>query len=237
MSLHDRIKEARLNAGLTQAAIAEKLGVPASTYGGWEKTRQPTAAQLGMIAEATGATASFLLQDEMKEAVRPPVSPREMQMVKRYRGLDDYGKEAVDDLIDTEYRRCQEAARKAKLFEFDVQELGSAAGSGVPLEDCDTYTVLLRERPPRGTFGVWVNGHSMEPTFSDGDLVVVRHATDVPVGKIGIFTVDGITYIKRRGRDRLISDNDDYDDVYPGEEGAIVQGLVIGRVDPELIVE
>ena len=31
----------------------------------------------------------------------------EKETIKKYRTLDEYGKKAVDDLLDTEYERCQ----------------------------------------------------------------------------------------------------------------------------------
>ena len=238
MSLHERIREARKRAGMTQAALAKAVKVAPSTLAGWEKNMEPSAAQIGLVALATGVSVNFLFQDEMQEPVDPIVSQKEMKMVRQYRDLDDYGRDAVDGVLSVEFRRCQETRRKTPLYDFGIYDLPSAAGSGIPVEDAELYTVLLKEPPPRGSFGVKVNGQSMEPTYMDGDIVFVRHATDVPLGKVGIFTVNGITYIKRAGKNRLISDNDDYDDIYPDpEEGARIQGLVLGKVDPSIIVE
>lgn len=236
MSLHDRIREARKKANMTQAALAKAVKVAPSTIAGWEARMEPSAAQLGLVAQATGVTAGFLLQDEVKDIVQPVVSSREMQMLGQYRQLDEYGRDAVDGVLSVEFRRCQEAARKSQLYRFMVYDFPAAAGPGISIEDARMYTVLLNEPPPRGSFGVKVSGRSMEPTLMDGDLLYVRHATEVPEGQIGIFTANGETVVKRAGPDRLISDNKEFSDVYPDESGAVVHGVVIGRVPPEAII-
>ena len=48
----------------------------------------------------------------------------------------------------------------------------------------------------------------------------------------------GIGYVKKQGPDRLISVNDEFDDIYPNEyDNVICRGKVIGVLDPKWIVE
>jgi transcriptional regulator with XRE-family HTH domain len=59
---HEILKEARLNAGLTQSQLAEKIGVAKSTYCNWEQgTREPNVLKLKAIAKALGVTGDYLL--------------------------------------------------------------------------------------------------------------------------------------------------------------------------------
>lgn len=66
MSLHDRIKEARKHKGITQTELGNAIGVAKTTIAGYEKNREPTAAQLGAIADILEVDVTFLLQDEIK---------------------------------------------------------------------------------------------------------------------------------------------------------------------------
>ena len=116
MSLHSRIKEARVQKGLTQAQLGEKIGMAKTTVTGWEKDREPTAAQIGALADILEVDVNFLLQDEIKKQKELRATPHEMEhLVKKYRSLDPYGKEAVDGILDVEYRRCTESVSLSNL--------------------------------------------------------------------------------------------------------------------------
>ena len=68
----------------------------------------------------------------------------------------------------------------------------------------------------------------MKPTYYNGDLVFVKLDSDVPEGQVGLFTKAGKGYIKRAGKNRLLSDNPDYPDVYPEGEEIKCIGRIIG---------
>ena len=62
MSLGERIKEARLNAGLTQQELGELIGVRKQTITGYEKgEREPDAIKLNKIAQVLGVSGDYLL--------------------------------------------------------------------------------------------------------------------------------------------------------------------------------
>jgi transcriptional regulator with XRE-family HTH domain len=75
-ALGKRIKEARRLARLTQAALAEKVGVAGkSSVAKWEAgDREPDQVTLRRIAEVTGCSVAFLL-GESKEGPTPPSEP------------------------------------------------------------------------------------------------------------------------------------------------------------------
>ena len=108
MSLNDRIKQARLNAGLTQEQLGERIGVAKTTVAGYEKNREPDAATLGALMDALKVDANFLFQDEMRELETDDLTVPEIKHIKKYRTLDEYGKAAVDSILNIEYKRCAE---------------------------------------------------------------------------------------------------------------------------------
>lgn len=73
----------------------------------------------------------------------------------------------------------------------------------------------------------------MEPTYDNGDLVFVNAYKEVPVGKVGVFLMNGQQYIKERGEGVLISHNPDQVKYHPlpFTEGIRCQGLVLGVCD------
>ncbi len=62
LSLGARLRLARLQAGLTTAELARRLGVARETVSAWEHGRQePKASYLRAIAEVTGSSADWIL--------------------------------------------------------------------------------------------------------------------------------------------------------------------------------
>lgn len=55
-----------------------------------------------------------------------------------------------------------------------------------------------------------VSGDSMEPKFHDGDCVLIQQSERIYEGQIGIFILNGESYIKKMGDGELISLNSAY---------------------------
>ena len=78
----------------------------------------------------------------------------------------------------------------------------------------------------------------MEPDFHDGDIVLVKGKPKIEIGQIGIFVVNGFGYIKELGKNRLISLNDDYDDIKLTENDSVwCMGEVIGTLEEDDFLE
>lgn len=59
------------------------------------------------------------------------LSNSEKSTIKKYRELDDYGKEAVDSVLNIEYRRCTSAAPASNIVtSHDILEMKRAARDG-----------------------------------------------------------------------------------------------------------
>lgn len=66
MSFYDKLKEARISAGLTQEQLAQKIGIAKSTSSGYESgNRDPSMFTISKIIDALKVDANFLWQDEM----------------------------------------------------------------------------------------------------------------------------------------------------------------------------
>lgn len=171
----------------------------------------------------------------------------EKEMVRKYRSLDDYGKETVDYIMERERLRVEQIRSLTSSAEDNVipftrslqkSRLPASAGTGVYLgpEDMEIINVMENDLTRRASFCVPVSGDSMEPTYHDGDVLLVEGCEDIEIGQIGVFTVDGDGYVKKRGDGELISLNPDYDPI-PLTEDSWCNGLVIGVLDPAWIAD
>ena len=186
------------------------------------------------------------LMETHKESL---LTQNEYDHIKKYRTLDSHGKEVVDVVLDKETERMQTLAQQAEdeddeddVIDVDFASLKASAGNGFQLfDDCpsDKLKVLYNEKTRQADICIQVSGHSMEPVFNDGDILLVRKQPSVNIGEYGIWIINGDTgYVKKNGPDRLISVNDEYDDIYPGEFDEIrCYGKVIGVLDKNWIVE
>jgi len=71
MAFHDRLRQARKNAELTQAQVADFLGIAKSTYSGYETGKsEPSMNIIANLMQYLRTTPSFLWQDEMEGQFR-----------------------------------------------------------------------------------------------------------------------------------------------------------------------
>lgn len=122
---------------------------------------------------------------------------------------------------------------KGKVFTKPIPlypKLAAAGARQYLFDDIPSDTVLVDSKKYKSaSYAIGVNGDSMEPTFSDGDIFIIDRDSVPEVGKIGIFLIDGKSFVKRLGESELISDNPSYSPIRA--ELGLCLGLVLGRVN------
>ena len=99
------------------------------------------------------------------------------------------------------------------LYEIKFQPIRLAAGPDAGIRDItEAETLYLHnEAQLHRADGVYkVNGDSMEPTYHDGDMVLVEHIPDgsaLRLGEIGAFASGNESYVKEYQADGLHSHN------------------------------
>ena len=74
----------------------------------------------------------------------------------------------------------------------------------------------------------------MEPMFHDGEKVLVKSSESILEGEIGVFIVDGESYIKKMGKGCLISLNSAYQPIKLNKYNDVhCVGRVIRAVNPQ----
>lgn len=110
MSFGSRLKEKRESLNITQPQLAEMLGVSKGAIGNWETdVNSPRATLLYDLFDILHCDANYLFQDEMKELkYKDKATPSEFKnIIKKYRDLDDHGREMVDFTLQKEYERSK----------------------------------------------------------------------------------------------------------------------------------
>ena len=243
MGIGYRIKQARELLGYTQKELAEKVGVTSSAITNYEnETSHPKENVMYALMEALKVDANFLFQDCVKTVKSlDTATPVEMEyLVKKYRLLDRYGKEAVDTILNIEYNRCMDDLNNTEpedpVIYLSHPTQPASAGSGLYTDDddADQVEVIYNSFTSKADFILTVSGDSMEPEFSDGDWVLVRSQPAVEIGEIGVYFIDGSQYIKEYRGTYLHSLNPKYDDV-PCDDDTVCRGKVIGLLDESWI--
>lgn len=110
MSFGTRLKEKRESLGITQPQLAEMLGVSKGAIGNWETdVNSPRATLLYDLFDILHCDANYLFQDETRELYKDEASPEEFEnIIKKYRNLDDYGRETINIILQRETARVQQ---------------------------------------------------------------------------------------------------------------------------------
>lgn len=216
MTFGERLKKSREEKGYNQKQFAEKLGITATRLNYWEKDkREPDVALIKEIAKTLNISSDWLIGNDIK-STELVLSDFEKATIKKYRTLDRYGKKAIDDLLENEYVRCTAVVEEPKIITLPLAELKASAGTGQWLGD-EEYTewvdVLDTPESRKANVVIEVSGDSMLPDYHDGDKVLVKLNAEPKENEIGIFIIDNNGYIKKLGKDKLISINKEYPDI------------------------
>lgn len=235
MGIGKRIKEARERLGMTQNELADLIGVTGSAITNYEKeTSHPKEPIMYKLFDALQVDANYLFQDVVNVPKKVnDVTFAEFEHIKKYRCLDDRGKKVVDFILEEEYSRgniIQLKHQRNRLVQY-YRKFASAGSGQLVFDDVPVDLIEIPDVPEYKDvrYAIGVNGRSMEPLYRDGDILLVKPADDVAVGDIGIFIVDGQSYVKKRGNDCLVSVNEEYADI-PLDESSSCLGEVVDKL-------
>lgn len=252
-TLGERIKYSREAKGLLQNDLAKLIGVKSSgVISNWENDlNKPDAEKIVRLCNVLDVSASYLLDYYGKSSFE--FNLLEEEHIKKYRSLDDLGKETVEYILNKETARVKELQKKnARISELESGSntmAGFVENSDIPARLINYYYRLASagtgqivfDMPPtkrieipnipkyeKVDYAIGVNGNSMEPTFHDGDMLLIEMTEEISYGDIGIFLVEGESYVKKLGGGELISLNPKYENI-PLTGGAKCMGRVVDK--------
>ena len=248
----ERLLEIIKKKGLSASAVEKRLGFGNGAIRRFS-TNSPSVDKIIALSNFLNVSVEYILfgTENVSE------QPEDVQiLVTYYKQLSERDKGIIlgkaEALAELAAERAAEQAKKAtksveraadeepmadqtdpqEPFYVDICSLPTSAGTGIYLDDVTTEPLQIERTPiaEAANYAVRVSGDSMETAYSDGDIVLVKTCPSVEIGEIGIFIVNGEGYIKKLGKDRLISLNPEYDDVPLHEEDTIYcRGRVLGK--------
>ena len=224
MNISTRIKNLRISKSMTQKELSLLVNSSVVTIQCWENgAKKPSAEALILLSKALNVSADYILGISKNKHLDSSLvtTKNEKALIDDYRLLDDYGKKAVYAVCAIEKSRVLDGMNynaKSDIRFIPKYTTPSAAGSSVPLgnEDCEMIPVADGV-PIQADFAVKIQGDSMLPVISDGEIVYVMRTADIHNGDIGIFDVNGSMYCKHYSKDKknnitLVSANPNYKD-------------------------
>lgn len=236
-----KIKKYRKTAGMTAEDLAKELGVAIGSVRNWEcgMSRPDPTYLIRMFHVLDVDPNTFFEFRGAGEAL----ADGEKKLVGLYRNMDKRHQTDYIALGEALLRQSDEwKMKEAQEICDNIVVLGdwgryAAAGpmSDWPGETEKEEVFLYRNHLTEEADEVFtVSGDSMEPSFHNGDRVLVQYCREAHEGNIYIFKENSIGYmIKVAGKEGMLSLNPEYDDLIPWDEnGAELIGRVLGVIDP-----
>ena len=242
------LKALRIKSGKTQKEVAKALGRTQQIVGHWETGySQPDANTLFTLCEVYGTTVDEAFGFRKKTVSGYSVSLEDYKRIKKYKDLDDIGRNHVDIILEWESNRVNQlkefnsnnivpyrskAITPMRLISYYYKNASAGTGELMmdPLPEKDIEIPDIPEYR-NVSYAIGVNGDSMEPIYHDGDVLLVEATGELKIGDIGIFLVNNECYVKQMGETELISLNKDYANI-PLNESARIWGKVIDTYTP-----
>ena len=232
------IRRQRKEKKMNQEELGALVKVGKNAVGAWEAGRsRPDVGSVPVICEALGLSLEefFGFPDKSGETGEySGISGEERaDLLRRYGVLNPYNRQVIMRQMDMLHQMQEDTRKPRKIIRLFRNELAASAGPGETLEATRGEEVYLFADQATETADeiIRVNGNSMEPTFMDGDLVLVKHTSRVRPGEIGVFICGDTGYIKEYREDGLHSHNPAYAPlVFSENEPVHCVGRVLGRV-------
>lgn len=218
----DKLKQKREELCLEQQELAELIGVSKQAYFKWEKgLSKPTKANIAKLEKVLKVPEGYLSEDEISSLYKQLTEPNQEKAITYVR-----------DLVSSQ----KVISIAEKRSEYRVYEKLSAGIGASVYGDLDYDVVYYNEELPHD-FASWVEGNSMEPTYQNGEVALIRETGFDYDGAVYAVVWDSQTYIKKVYREkeglRLVSINKDYPDKFaPFDENPRVIGKIVGHFMP-----
>lgn len=240
------LKEARKRKKLTQDGLASILGVSKFSVRNWEvDANKPDYDFIPILCSLL----DIPIQDLF--GISSDYSEDEKEIIRQYRDLSPVSKEIakrmISSILEVEQEKSANGGMTASTEEETLQKEayriieqipgGVAAGTGhdVPEYPVSPFFIPNSKDFSRADGVIRVYGHSMEPRYEDGDLVLFEYTDGAGAGDDVVAKwAEGaiVKHLDESGN--LLSLNPDYPFEYTGgEEGVQIIGRVVGVLSQE----
>lgn len=218
----EKLKQRRQELGLKQTEIAKKLGISKQSYFAWEKgVAQPTKNNLAKLEELLNVPVGYF---------------NELEIATLYKELNNGNQDKAKSYVKSLVEQQNIVSIKEARFAYKVYERLSAGIGATIYEDTDYDTVYF-DKELAHDFASWIDGDSMEPTYQNGSVALIRETGFDYDGAVYAVVWNSQTYIKKVYREaeglRLVSINKDYADKFaPYDDNPRIVGKIVGSFVP-----
>jgi len=236
----DIIRRARIASNLSQPKLAEILGTTRTFVSNWEVGRtKPDMKLIPDLCDAIGISIAELFgrPNDMHA-----LSSEDRNLIHTFHTLDSRNRRTLQRVASA---MQEEQDRDNIIYCFDyfnaipLSELSASAGTGEFLGDSwNGECIQLRTEGIAGRADVIipVHGNSMEPTFYNGDLLLVQYTEELNEGEIGILIINNEGFVKEFHHNGVRSHNESefpFRKFKPDDTIRCI-GRVLGKVEPEM---
>ena len=219
----EKLKNIIEEKGYSQAEVAKLLNISRVSYFNWENGKtKPNQKNLNLLSRLLGVEETYFVS--------------EYDIVDTYFKLNKDNRHKLENYADDLLKEQEKIVQLPKYYAYKVFEKLSA-GTGYSYFGDGNYDTVFYDEQLDHDFASWVFGDSMEPTYLNGEVVLIKQTGFDYDGAIYAVDWDGQTYIKKVYREedglRLVSLNKHYADKFaPYDENPRIIGKIVGNFMP-----
>jgi repressor LexA len=230
--------------GIDRRKLSSDLDISYTTLTDWLKAKTyPRIDKIEMLANYFSIAKADLVEDQQPSTTLTLITETAAKLEEpRQKNVLTYAQAQLEEQEQGKILRPDFGSRDNAKKDVNVLGIMTAGRGTINDEKCapiKTVRMYASDIPKHYDMAFEVKGHSMYPTFEDGEIIFVEKRTEVTNGMIGCVEINGDAFVKKmyveEGKLRLVSLNNDYDnegnriypDIYADEEDDI---YIIGKV-------
>jgi transcriptional regulator with XRE-family HTH domain len=149
--------------------------------------------------------------------------------------LNALGRRRAEEYIallsaNPKFSEAEIPVRETQAHYIRLYDAPVAAGTGAFLSGDSYETLELDDTvPDEADFAVRVSGDSMLPRFVHGQIIFIKEQQTLDIGEVGVFELNGDSYVKKLGQGELLSLNKQYKPIPVREYDSFhIFGKVVG---------
>lgn len=239
-----RLREMRIENGLTQDELAEQLKCGAKAISRYESDENLSKVyDFIRVCECLGDVSYIITGKKYNNGKE--ITQEEKKILSAYKNLTDSDRRVVNFIFNIKQEEpvqysdsTNKLINMGEIIFIDTYPQPVSAGKGNIYIDDNPVPKLYPATPTssKADYCARISGDSMYPDYLDGDFVYVDKTKELNNDDIGIFFYDGEAYCKKYYEDndikKLISlnlDQERYNPIVIENDTFEVQGKVIGR--------
>lgn len=254
MEIKDIIKNRRLEKNLTLLDVAKACDVSEATVSRWESgsIENMKRSRIASLAKVLGVSPSIIVGEDVDEwkleeecideykikKDRLEITISADEYLELMNSSKDFLEKNLQDLVKMKLDPTYKPEPYKEFITIQppllVPYYGHIASAGTGqyvFDDIPPEMIEIENTMDnmQANFAIGVNGDSMEPTYQDGDILLVKKQSEIHIGEVGIFMINGEAYVKELGNGSLISHNNAYEDIKISDTTTCI-GKVLGKI-------